>query len=556
MAHVHSLTGKKISLALSPDDIGVHFSTPESAAEALRSVRTNVKKQAAHGASHRAAPRHFGRTVLLHERGAARTAASTIQNALSARAVKQVRRTLPVYVEHHTQLRVVVTREINVRFKAKVTKSQRLRVLKSLNLRILAPNEFHPDHYLLVPTNDIDESETIDLANKLNERPEVEHAAPNFLSEHRKYVRLDDPLLSHQWHLNNAGHHRALAGEDVKAFAAWDITRGERKVVIALVDDGVDIDHPDLQANIWVNPKAGAPDRNGRDFFDNDFNPRPRYFKKPFDNAITNDIHGTACAGVAAAVGNNKAGVVGVANACAILPVKVFGGDGLFPNDRMANAIRYAGQHADVISISWGMPRNPDVESAINDVVKTGRRGKGCLVFVAGGNEHAPRMGFPANYPLAMGVGASNDRGELTKYSNWGKGLQFVTPSDDPRRHRQGISTTDVSKRNRGFTKGLYTNNFGGTSSAAPLAAGIAALVLSVDPTLSWKQVRSVLRSTADKIDSGAAYRKGYNIHYGYGRLNAFKAVKRAAAAKKSRNWRVAAQRDKGSGKKTTRKKQ
>jgi subtilisin family serine protease len=247
--------------------------------------------------------------------------------------------------------------------------------------------------------------------------------------------------------------------------------------------------------------------------------------------------------------------VIGIAYACAILPVKVFGGDGLFPNDRMANAIRYAGRHADIISISWGVPRNPDVESAIYDVVKTGRRGKGCLVFVAVGNEHSPRIGYPSNHPAALGVGASNDRGEVTKYSNWGKGLQFVTPSDDPRRHRQGISTTDVSKRNRGFTKGLYTNNFGGTSSATPLAAGIAALVLSVDPTLSWKQVRSLLRATADKIGPGNSYRKGYSIHYGYGRLNAFKAVKRAAAAKQSRNQRLAAKRGKSAGEKTARKK-
>jgi subtilisin family serine protease len=553
MAHVYSLTGKKISLAESPDDIGLHFSTPEHAVRALRSLQTAAKKQLAHrAADHRAAPRHFGRTVLLHQSGVAQDPAATIRNALPSRHLKHVRRTSPVYIEHHTQLRVVVTREINVRFKAKVTKSQRLKVLKSLHLRILAPNEFHPDHYLLIPTGDIDESEIIDLANRLNERPEVEHAAPNFLSEHRKYLEPNDPLLSHQWHLNNTGRHGALAGEDVKAFAAWDITRGERKVVIAIVDDGVDIDHPDLHANIWVNPKAGAPDRNGRNFFDNNFDPRPRYFKKPFDNVITNDIHGTACAGVAAAVGNNKHGVVGIAYGCAIFPVKVFGGDGLFPNDRMADALRYAGQHADIISISWGVPRNPDVESAIYDVAKTGRRGKGCLVFVAVGNEHSPRIGYPSNHPAAMGVGASNDRGKVTKYSNWGKGLQFVTPSDDPQRHRQGISTTDVSKRDRGFTKGLYNNNFGGTSSSTPLAAGIAALVLSMDPTLSWKQARSILRATADKIGSDA-YRKGYNIHYGYGRLNAFKAVKRAAAAKKSRDKRVPAKRGKSSGKKKKR---
>src|SRR5882757_11064445 len=148
MAHVYSLTGKKISLAESPDDIGLHFSTPEHAARALRSLQTAAKKQVADGAdSHRAAPRHFGRTVLLHKSGVAHNPAAAIRNTLSPRHLKHVQRTSPVYIERHTQLRVVTTREINVRFKAKVTKSQRLKVLKNLNLRILAPNEFHPDHY-------------------------------------------------------------------------------------------------------------------------------------------------------------------------------------------------------------------------------------------------------------------------------------------------------------------------------------------------------------------------------------------------------------------------
>ena len=533
MAHVYSVTGEKIALTLSPDDVGLDFETPAVAAKAFRSVQSSVAKAADPGvAHHRVVPRRFGQTLLLHEPGAARAAVSTARNALPARAMANVRRTLPVYVEDQSQLRVVLTREINVRFKPNVTRSQITKLLKSLDLTILAPNEFHPRHFLLVPTNNVDESEILALANRLSEQREVEYAAPNFLSEHRKFAATNDPLLSRQWHLNNPGHHRATPGEDVKAFEAWGITAGgKRKIVIAIVDDGVDIDHPDLQANIWVNPKHGAPDRNGRDFFDNDFNPRPRYFKEPYNNVITNDIHGTACAGVAAAVGNNKAGVSGVAYACTILPVKVFGGAGLFPNNRMADALRYAGRHADIISISWGSPRNPDVESAIADVVKTGRRGKGCLVFCATGNERSPRIGFPSNHPSAMGVGASNDRGQLSLYSNWGTGLQFVAPSDDPQRRRQGISTTDVSKRNRGFTKGLYNEDFGGTSSAAPLAAGIGALMLSVNPSLTWKQARSILRVTADKIDSSEAdYRKGYSTRCGFGRLNAFEAVKRAAA--------------------------
>src|SRR5687768_12125938 len=536
MAHVYSYRGKKISLTLSPDDIGIRFETPEVAADSFRSVRASVARTLARGESrYRIAPRRFDRTMLLHDPGAARTAISTVRNALSARAMTGERRTLPVYIEDESQLRVVVTREITVRFKPKTTAAQRTRALKDLDLTIQETNEFNKNQFIVVPAGDVDESETIRTANRLSERPEVEYAAPNFVSESRKLAIPNDPQLRAQWHLNNSGANDGLAGQDVRAFDAWKIIPGgKRNIVIAIVDDGVDLEHPDLQANIWVNPKATAPDRNGRNFFDNDFNPRPRYFARPFDETDLNDIHGTPCAGVAAAVGNNKTGVTGIAYRCQILAVKVFGGEGLAPNDRIADAIRYSGQKADVISNSWAVARNPDVESAIDDVVQTGRGGKGALVFCATGNEYKQAIGFPASHPSALAVGASNDQGKRSEYSNRGKGTQFVAPSSDPDRDRQGITTTDVSIKNRGYAKGAYCDDFGGTSSSTPLAAGIGALVLSVNPSLTWKQVRSILRETADKIDrEGKTYKNGYSIHYGFGRLNAFKAVERAAKGAK-----------------------
>jgi len=400
MAHVYSYRGKKISLTLSADDVGIRFETPEVAAEAFRSVRASVSRAVPRGAArYKIAPRRFDRTMLLHEPGAARTAISTVRNALSARLMTNVRRTLPVYVEDESQLRVIVTREITVRFKPKTTKAQQTKVLTDLNLTTRQANEFNKYQYVVIPASDIDESDTIRAANRLSERSEVEYAAPNFVSESRKLAMTNDPQLGALWHLNNTGLSDGLAGEDVRAFDAWDITPGgKRNIVIAIVDDGVDLEHPDLQANVWVNPKATAPDRNGRNFFDDDFNPRPRYFASPFDETDLNDIHGTPCAGVAAAVGNNRTGVTGIAYRCRILAVKVFGGEGLAPNDRIADAIRYSGLKADVISNSWAVPRDPDVESAIDDVVTTGRRGKGCLVFCATGNEDKQRIGFPASH--------------------------------------------------------------------------------------------------------------------------------------------------------------
>ena len=178
---------------------------------------------------------------------------------------------------------------------------------------------------------------------------------------------------------------------------------------------------------------------------------------------------------------------------------------------------------------------------------RLGRKGRGSAVFCATGNEseagRPAKVGFPARDPNAIGVGASTDQAELAYYSNVGREVDFVAPSSGG---VLDIFTTDVSITGRGFNvgradkggkDGLCTNDFGGTSSATPLAAGVAALVLSVNPKLSSDEVRDVLRSTADKIGSGYDA-KGVSPRFGYGRVNAAKAVaeaKRRAKSKKPR---------------------
>jgi len=521
MPFIYTVTREKVELAVSANDIGVRFATPDVALKSARTLRGAAK------VLHEDSPRAYGRVMLLHGSGVARAAFANVRDALPSKDMQSVRRTVPVYIEQDSGLRMISTREIAVRFKSKVTDDQQAKLLASLSLTERRPNEFNPRQYVVVPAENVDEWAALELANKLSEQDSlVEYAAPNFISEHRKAAATNDPRLRSQWHLNNSGGGGALAGEDVDAFLAWNITPGgSPAIVIAIVDDGVDIKHPDLQANIWVNPNANAPDRNGRNFYDDDYNPRPRYFHPPYDQLEGNDSHGTPCAGVATAVGNNRRGVAGIAYNCRILPVKIFGADALAPNDRVADAIRYAGQHAQVISCSWSSPWNSDLESAIDDVVQGGRGGKGCLVFCATGNGYQSKIAFPAKHPRVLAVGASNDQGKRSQYSNYGQGIQFVAPSSD--HGRAGITTTDVSLRNRGFNlRSAYTSDFGGTSSATPLAAGIAALVLSVNPVLTWTQVRDIMRATAEKIDpQGGNYQNGYSLQYGYGRLNAHQAV-------------------------------
>ncbi|GEM_PF-5112537 len=173
---------------------------------------------------------------------------------------------------------------------------------------------------------------------------------------------------------------------------------------------------------------------------------------------------------------------------------------------------------ADIISASWKTPPSSDIEQAIKDVIQTGRGGKGTAVFVATGNEYSSTIDFPASVPEAIAVGASNNLGWRPSYSNYGEGIDFVAPSDGG---SLGIFTTDVSIKGRGFNvgdinkgdaDGLYTNSFGGTSSATPLAAGVAALILSLNPELRWDKVRKYMRDTADKIDQAHAnYVNGYS---------------------------------------------
>jgi subtilisin family serine protease len=226
-------------------------------------------------------------------------------------------------------------------------------------------------------------------------------------------------------------------------------------------------------------------------------------------------------------------GVRGIAPEARILPVKIFHADALATESHVANAIRYASRFADVLSCSWSGPQSPDIESALQEA-GGGRNGKGSPVFVATGNDFDTRISYPARSPFAIAVGASTDKEVRASYSNTGTEVSIVAPSSGGKR---GIFTTDVSNQNRGFNTGeaaaggadgLHTNSFGGTSSATPLAAGIAALVYAVNPDLTRDQVRELLQETADKIGPASSYNKGHSKEYGFGRVNAAKAVERA----------------------------
>ena len=448
-----------------------------------------------------------------------------------------------VFRETRSGLMRVVHRELVIRFKPNTKPAVRATILAKHNLTVRSTNQFIPSQVVVFdPAGQHTGPELVEIANDCATMPEVVFATPNFVSEFRRRAVAVPKMHRDQWHLRNTARSSGqLAKEDVDARGAWKITTGSRSITVAVLDDGVDVEHPHLKANIRRKPDPSeARDLVGRDFFipDDDspehFNPRPKRFKHPYDVMTGNDIHGTPCAGVIAATGLKK-GSCGIAPKCRILAVKVFHADDLASDARVADAIRYAALHADVLSCSWTGPRSPDIELALADARRIGRKGKGSAAFFAAGNEDGDPVGYPAADPNAIAVGASTDQAMLASYSNVGPEVWVVAPSDGG---VCGIFCTDVSYENRGFNlgraeaggrDGLSTLDFGGTSSATPLAAGVAALMLSANPKLDVDAVRAILKDTAQKIGSGYD-QNGHSTQFGHGRVNAARAVAAAKA--------------------------
>jgi subtilisin family serine protease len=437
--------------------------------------------------------------------------------------------------EQDTGLVRTVHREIVVRFKPRVTERQRRRILREAKVEVRHDIERAPDQFVVAdPERRVFGADLIPIANRLADLDEIEFATPNFVSEYRR--ELGPRIGAAQWHLDNvAAVVGQLAGQDVRVRGAWKKTRGVG-ITIAIIDDGVDLDHPYLRKRIWRNEDIQALDQVGRDFFlPNDhpdhYNPRPKTFGYPYDSLARNDIHGTPCAGLAASAGF---GIPGVAPSARILAVKIFHASDLASDERVADAIRYAASRADVISCSWTGGSSPDVEQALEDAGTIGRGGRGSAVFCATGNGFGKPVGFPARAVSSIAVGASTDAGLLANYSNVGAEVEFVTPSGGGMR---SLTTTDVSYPGRGFDLGtanapaLTTPTFSGTSGATPIAAGVAALVLSLSPSLGREDLRGLLRETCDPMGVGAGAGAGQrSVEFGFGRVNAARAVEAAIA--------------------------
>jgi subtilisin family serine protease len=282
-----------------------------------------------------------------------------------------------IFQETATGLLRVVHCELVVRFRPAVPEQLRRAILRQQGFQVRRTNRFIPDQAVVFhPKGRFSGEDLLEISNHWTSLDEVVFASPSFLSQYRRQA--PPSVLPEEWHLQNHGLDGAKAGEDINVIEAWKETTGRREIVVAILDDGVDIGHPNLQPSLWRNPDREAKDRKGRDFFlaDDDpghYDPRPKRFRFPFDDCTMNDIHGTSCAGLVVAAGR-KQGSVGVAPGCRLLPVRIFQAGALAADERVADAIRYAALHADILSCSWSGGVSPDVQQALEDAGGSGTK--------------------------------------------------------------------------------------------------------------------------------------------------------------------------------------
>lgn len=329
-------------------------------------------------------------------------------------------------------------------------------------------------------------------------RPLVD-AIPDWIVAHQTdaiRVPPDDPRYPGQWYLERLGI------ED-----AWRLSVGDPSVTIVVVDTGCDGTHADLVTKL--DP--------GRDVIDVDDDPTPPAGER-------GNAHGTACAGLAAAGTDNGEGIAGACPECRLRCVRMLGGrasEGSISAD--VAAFQFALEvDAAVVSNSWGFVEVTPIPSVLREIIEQvvdeGRGGRGALVLFASGNDN--REIFDYELQAVRGVltvGAVNNFDEATAFSNRGAAVDIVAPT--------GTLTTDIAGPD-GDDPGDYTSSFGGTSSACPLAAGVAGLLASAAPEMSGEELARAMIETAKPSLFATPDETGHDPLYGYGRIQPAEALR------------------------------
>jgi len=331
--------------------------------------------------------------------------------------------------------------------------------------------------------------------------PSVEYAEPDYLASVTTIP--DDPRWGNQW-----------APAKIGAPAAWEMTTGSSGIIIAVLDTGVELDHPDLAAKIWTNPgeipaNGLDDDQNGKiddvhgwHFYHHCSN--SNCLPSEDDDLTDDNGHGTHVAGIAAAETNNGVGIAGISWEARLLPIKVLDeyGDGWY-SDVIAGIVYATDNGADIINLSLG---GEESSQALQDAVNSSHA-NGVLLVAATGNSGGSLL-YPAACDRVLAVGATDMNDLCPGFSNHGPGIDVAAP---------GVSIYSTWP----WLDGYWYKS--GTSTAAPHVAGLAALIWSVRPDASNDYVAWVITHTA--LDLGTP---GWDEFYGWGRIDAYQALRSA----------------------------
>ncbi|HYK19525.1 MAG TPA: S8 family peptidase [Pyrinomonadaceae bacterium] len=403
--------------------------------------------------------------------------------------------------------------EVLVKFRSGVSQETIEQIASRFHDRVEDRIESDPG---LEAIDDLDNADADATVAEYSRLPEVEYAEPNFeisldgtADEPLVPIFPRDPQFSDQWALANSGQRGGKEGADISATLAWAKTTGSDKVVVAVLDSGVDYTHEDLAGNMWTRPANMAP------YFDSELGTiDDEHGYNAIDNAsdpMDENGHGTHCAGIIGAEGENDLGIAGVNWKVQIMPLKFMNAGGFGTTKDAIEAINYvierkkAGVNVRIISASWGSTSR---SRALEEVIRKAYENDILFVAAAGNastnNDRSPH--YPSNYnvPNVISVAALDRNDQLASFSNYGpKSVAIAAP---------GVEILSTWLENGYEEKS-------GTSMATPVVSGVAALVLAEHPRMSVDELRKKLLDSTDPIVA----LKGKIVTGG--RINAAKAV-------------------------------
>ncbi len=509
-------TGKgKLKLKKSKELVGLKLSKKQAKVEEKKGVEKKILD-------------HLGgfKLVALKEKGAA------LDKALdSLRSEKDVKIGTHVYIAEGSSRPMIPTGVLYITFEEGVSKEEQALVLDEYKLKLLEQRSDSEVTARVTPQS----PNPVKVASSMQELALIRRAEPDLdtlVDEYDEDINLPtDPLLADQWYFNNRGivpsaGYAIRKGADARIVKAWERlgNMGSSKITIAVIDNGFDPNHPDLSAKIF----------------------RPYDLWTRSSRLTQGDprfTHGTSVASIALAAANGQ-GIVGVAPRARFMPVSGTSFSLQATEEMFDYCIKNG---ADIISCSWGTTDpaydlSPIKEAAIAKAARQGRNGKGCVILFAVGNDDLDYISYYAAHPDVIAVAACTSQDTIASYSNRGPEVWVCAPSngDWPLIAARASWDQGTSLRGPGEfrywidgkNRGNRYKHFGGTSGATPLVAGVVALMLSANPELTAREVKEILKTTADKIGPAWEYTNGHSRKYGYGRVNADRAVAEAIRRK------------------------